>query len=232
MKTLGKWLLLLRHPESTKNLLQLFSSKDGIEPLSERGEEQIAQIRAALQALMKSYGISPDDVLVTSSSSLRSAAAATQISEKIGSKVVLDDGFKSINSGSTAGKSELESFESQNDFMRMLELYRAGVLSSYDIVGYGESVQDFEARVIRSLDIAIAGKHKLVLVIAHRSSITASLIYLARMSLKYPKDFYGYIPLDLGKVSAVFVQDDGGMSWLGINVSLESIMHCLQRDMD
>ena len=101
----------------------------------------------------------------------------------------------------------------------MLELYRAGIANSYCIGGYGEDVRLFESRVASELMALEATAKEVLLVVAHRSSLTAMLLGLARRSLGYPSAFYGYVQLDLGHISAIRMEDSGSMTWLGVNLT-------------
>jgi broad specificity phosphatase PhoE len=115
--------------------------------------------------------------------------------------------------------------------MEQLELYRAGLFNSYKLSGYAEGVQEFEGRVAQALsDINAVEGESVHLVIAHRSSITAILLRMARLSLGYPIDYYGYVHLDVGRLSA-FSQSlsDQSVKWLGVNFSAEELPNRLDR---
>ena len=49
------------------------------------------------------------------------------------------------------------------------------------------------------------------------------LISLARTSLGYPADFYGYIPLEIGSASAVILKKTGLVQWIGVNIHLSEL---------
>jgi broad specificity phosphatase PhoE len=125
-----------------------------------------------------------------------------------------------------AGIEEVKARRIAPRFVDDLELYRAGVFNSYRLSGYGEDVREFETRINASLVRLLATDFKLVAIVAHRSSITASLIILARLSLGYPENFYGYIPLELGNLSAAFINLEN-VAWVGVNISPKEFNHRL-----
>jgi broad specificity phosphatase PhoE len=63
-----------------------------------------------------------------------------------------------------------------------------------------EVKKEFEKRVLNQFT-EIISDNKDTLIIAHRSSIMAILIYIARKIGIYPNNFYGHITLGLGKIS-------------------------------
>jgi broad specificity phosphatase PhoE len=153
---------------------------------------------------------------------LRTKSAAEVTAAAIGCNIRVDSGLNAISAGSLAGMREAQARQFAPGFVDDLELYRAGVCNSYHLTGYGEDVQEFERRVKASLERLLGTDFKVVVVVGHRSSITASLIFLARLSLDYPENFYGYIPLDLGHLSAMFIDSDD-ITWVGVNLSAEEL---------
>jgi broad specificity phosphatase PhoE len=222
----SKLLILARHPESTKNLETLFSTSDGNEVLTDHGASQAIEFAVIMNRTLEILNVPPDRCCVASSTSLRARGTAESAASAIGSHVVVDRRLNAISAGALAGVEEVNAHKVAPRFVDDLELYRAGVFNSYRLSGYGEDVRDFETRIKASLVGLLATDFQVVAIVAHRSSITASLIVLARLSLGYPESFYGYIPLELGNLSAAFV-DLENVAWVGINLSPKELNHRL-----
>lgn len=214
-----KLLVLIRHPEAEKNVLQRFSRSDGGEAVTKEGRRQsdalVASFRSLVDGLDRSFGAS---IAVHSAATVRSVSTAEVLAGQLGCTLERHDGLMPISAGSLAGLTEDAARSEAPAFSRALELYRAGVLSSYRIPGYGESVQQFEARVANAVDSILCRTEPIQLVVAHRSPITATLIRFARTTLDYPTAFYGYIELDLGGISALLCEGNRA-EWVGVNKS-------------
>ena len=223
----SKFLIFARHPESVKNVVGAFSSTSGIEQLTPTGDAQSIDILNGLLRFSIIAGVSKGDSVIVSSPCERAITLANRLANAMSSHVIVDDRIKPIDSGSVAGKTETQALVDTPGFMRMLELYRAGVTGSDHIHGYGESLKSFEARIASSITDILNLDKRLVAVIGHRSSITASLINLARRSLNYPPDFYGYIPLDLGYLTSIRVTDVNDLVWLAVNRPADEVCHRL-----
>ena len=112
-------------------------------------------------------------------------------------------------------------------FLRELRLYRSGLFNAYHFtVAEGhEDKRDFERRVASCIDAILAiPEEDLKIVIAHRSSITATLLRCARESLGYPRSFYGYVRIDLGRVC--WLEQKGPSRWCfhGINLDASDLL--------
>jgi broad specificity phosphatase PhoE len=218
-----KLLFLIRHVESEKNVLPQFSHGDGKEPVTPNGIRQGEALADAMRTLLRSGGVQTGrSVALHTADTLRSDACARLISQRLGCPKYEHTELRPISSGRLAGLSEEEARVLAPDFTQALELYRAGVLSSYQIPGYGESVIAFEQRVSKCIDGICGRAEPVQIVVAHRSPITATLIRYARVGLGYPSGFYGHIPLDVASVSGLVLQG-ASIQWLGVNLRTEEL---------
>lgn len=223
MTTASKLIIFLRHPESSKNVLTRFSSPDGHEEITNNGESQISNMIKVLNEPLLRSSAAYSGCCVICSSSARTKYTGEKLATAFTAEIIVDQDLDPILGGQIAGLEEVIARRTAPEFMHKLDLYRAGVVNSYDLKGYGEDVHAFERRVSRCLDRIALLQHEVIFVIAHRSSITAALILLARSSLGYPTDFYGYIPLDIGNASAVLFRRTGVIQWLGVNIALSEL---------
>jgi broad specificity phosphatase PhoE len=194
-------ILLLRHAESEKNSNLQFASKDGMEALTNAGIRSSEAIASDFRDFERATGRKIG--LVASSISQRSTITASIIAKALGCKKTEITGLESIGSGFLAGVSEVEAWRVHPGYMKALELYRAGLYNSYDIPEFEgkEDKKVFERRVSAALDAVVLGTELDLVIVAQRSPITAILLRVAREFYRYPKDFFGHIQLDLGRVS-------------------------------
>lgn len=220
-----RYILLVRHAEAEKNVRGQFAGNDAADALTQTGEAQAAslvnQVRKLLAALQTRA------VAVAYAGSLRAKETARALEEFSAAEPILVPQFRSIQAGVAAGLTEQDLAVQFPAFWTGLQLYREGVLSSY-CIPYppgAEDVRDFEASVMNAL-IQCTGESSsdLQIVIAHRSSITAILLYYARLSHKYPDDFFGFIPLEAGRVSLIEITaGDERIHWINRMVTEELI---------
>lgn len=219
----AKLLLLIRHVESEKNVLPQFSHGDGREPVTPNGIRQGEALADAMRTLLRSGGGQTSRMAALhTADTQRSDASARLICQRLGCPKYEHTDLRPISSGRLGGLSEMEARVLAPDFTQALELYRAGVLSSYQIPGYGESVTAFEHRVGKCIDGICSRAEPVQIVVAHRSPITATLIRYARVSLGYPAGFYGHIPLDVASVSGLVLRG-ASIHWLGVNLRTEEL---------
>lgn len=195
-------LLLIRHCESLKNQREAFSSSSDDEALTEAGREQALVLADELRRWVAKTGRKVDSVYSAESS--RSQLTADLIGGGLGAPTVTCRDLRSTFAGALAGHSESEARRSHPRFMEELALYRHGLFNAYKFsVAEGkEDKRAFEARVARCVDSILASENGTVkLVVTHRSPITAILIRYARQLHRYPTNFFGYVGLELGKVS-------------------------------
>ena len=144
---------------------------------------------------------------------------AQPIALKLGITANVLETFQSIYAGVIAGLTEADAQTVAPNYMKDLSLYRLGLLSSYElrVPSGGEPLGRFENRIVQSMtEIFERCPDENIVIVAHRSPITAMLIDFARQFYRYPKQFFGYIPLESGTFSVLRYSDSGG-EILGIN---------------
>lgn len=125
------------------------------------------------------------------------------------------EAFRSTRAGRIAGKSFNEIQQEDPFFAKNYELYRNGLLNSYYFDSnwmdeQREIKRDFEKRVLDCfMDIIKRNNiNSSILIVAHRASITAILIHIARKMGLYPNDFYGNVESSTGGLS--YISLNGG----------------------
>lgn len=194
-------LLIMRHLESEKNILNQFSSTDDIEQLTTEGLKQGEKAAKAIYDFTLSNGLSVTNVYCANSK--RAKLTATYIAKVLGVNIMAYNELRSNNSGELKGKAESEAWEINPLFMKQLSLFRAGVFSSYDFVRVREreDKHEFECRVMQCIkNILKIDNGTLQVIVLHHSSLTATVIYYARKYYNYPMSFYGHIACELGNI--------------------------------
>lgn len=201
-------IFLLRHFESEKNVGDRLSGSD-YEKLTPVGRNECKEFAELLKKVCDSRKITLSEI--DSADSER----AKETSEIIGSvfgiyRINYYANFRSTKAGMIAGKSFKEIRKQDPFFAKYYELYRKGLLNSYFFDENWkdetkESKRIFETRVKSSLNEIINrnDEEDTVLLVAHRASITAILIYVARLMGLYPEDFYGNVESSVGGLSCV-----------------------------
>jgi broad specificity phosphatase PhoE len=94
------------------------------------------------------------------------------------------------------------------EFILLLDQYRLGLRSAYDIPrGQGEQIVDFERRIDSCLQVILGTVADLCIVVGHRSTLTAILLNAARQVNHYPQGWYGHVVIPLASVS--LLEHDG-----------------------
>lgn len=213
-------LFLVRHAESSKNTSGHFSTEAESEPLTSAGIRSATCIADALRGFAKESRFRVQKVYATRS--VRAIDTARVIGERLEVPVASYPRLRSTGAGLLMGVKEEEAASSHPEFWHQLRLYRSGLFDAYRFtVAEGhEDKRDFERRVAACIDeILEKSGEQLKIIVAHRSSITATLLRFARQSLGYPEDFYGYVPIDLGNVCWLERGVDGDWRFRGINVN-------------
>jgi len=216
-------IFLIRHTESIKNINNSFSSKDDTEPLTKKGLSQASQLVKELVPLLEKLKLKPQ--FVYSAGSSRSESVARIIAKELGSPIQTYDNLRSIQT-SLSGIPEAEAAKLDAEFIHHYHLYRAGLLNAYHIKRQNdyEDLHEFEARVDRAInEIMTTPNESVKIIVLHRSPITATLINFSRNYLDYPRDFYGYVPLDLGYLSWIRKMDDGKLKILRVNTQIQEL---------
>lgn len=200
------YLFLVRHVEARKNVSESFSGTPEQDALTSEG----VSAAAALARDMETLGVAlPGGIKeIVCSTSPRAKATAAAIGERLAAPVRWDDRLRSIGSGALSGVTETSAWRTHPQYMKALQLYRAGLLNSYDIPEFEEkeTKSAFEARVAEAMLSILATPHNKI-VVTQRSPITAILIWCARQTYNYPADFFGHVQLDLGCASLVSIFD-------------------------
>lgn len=203
---------LLRHFESEKNVNDRLSGTDN-EGLTEYGRQECKLFSECLKKCCDQ-----NDVKFTRINSANSKRAQ-ETSKIIGkafhiSNINYYEELRSTNAGRIAGKSVREIQEEDPFFSKHYELYRKGVLDLYYFDNnwkdeLKESKKNFENRVIQCFESIIKeyDMSREILLIAHRASITAILIYIARKIGVYPENFYGNVESSIGGLSCVSLNE-------------------------
>ena len=201
-------LLIIRHLESEKNILNQFSSTDDVEQLTAKGLKQGEEVAKAIYDFIVSNGLSVTNVYCANSR--RAKLTATYIAKVLGVNIMAFDELRSNNSGELKGKAEGEAWEINPLFMKQLSLFRAGIFSSYDFVKISEreDKHEFEFRVMQCIEsILKIDSGTLQVIVLHHSSLTATIIYYARKYYNYPMSFYGHIACELGNIYLIDNKD-------------------------
>lgn len=208
---------LVRHTESDKNTQATFAARDGGEVLTPIGQVQARTIGQALATLSSNLGRKIG--FVASSKSMRSMQTAELIAAELECNVQVFEGLASIGSGILAGATEQEAQATHGSYMRALRLYRAGLFNSYDIPEFEgkEEKRVFEARVNAAYLEITRNENSDIIVVSQRSPITAMLLEVARANHGYPQDFFGFVQLDLGRVSWIVKSETGSSEIKAVN---------------
>lgn len=200
-------IFFIRHPETTKNVGEhSFSSDNDDEMLTAGGRQEAAMLVAAMSESGRLSG-----ARIVSSPNHRAAGLAQRLANATGWGIEVDTRLAPRHSGAHAGLPESQVAREDPQYFQALSLYRSGVLSAYSIPRRGEPIRDFEARVTAGL-LEREEKYETgtLVVFAHRSTITAALMWYARRFHGSHQDHYGYVELALLSVSAVSIEDGEG----------------------
>lgn len=192
-------ILIYRHPESTKNTEVRFAGVDEADIVTEKGYAEIATANAMLEGLTQGV----NTIAVYGPGSTRCREAIDAISEVVGVSPIWLDDLVSIRGGLIAGKTEAQVEQELPEYSRQLDVYRHGLISSYDLGHTGEDLHSFEERVSACLRIVEGHDVRIAVVVMHKSAATAALISYARRFHNYPDEFFGYVDLPTGSVSVV-----------------------------
>jgi broad specificity phosphatase PhoE len=214
-------LILLRHTESLKNVNNQFSSETDEESLTERGKGECSIIARDIHNFMIRKNLACHNIYTANS--VRSIDTARIIADELNAKVQVEEALRSTKPGTLSGKSEAEAIKTNPEFIEQLYLFRNGLFNAYDftVAENKEPKKDFEKRVLSCLSVILSDESENVkIIIAHRSSITCILLDIARRYYKYPANFSGHIPLDLGRLSLTEKTTDN--KWRILRVNSES----------
>jgi broad specificity phosphatase PhoE len=201
-----KWILFVRHLESTKNLEDRFAKKDDSDSLTELGLKNTKDLAVEVWRFVQS--LTDRGVMVASSDSPRAVESALALAKLGKLEVFQDKELRSIVVPETEGLSAVEILESDPGAAREYNLYRAGLFSSYELKYTGKYSKVYEASVDRALRKYLKVAADVCVIFAHRSTFTTALIAYARTLGHYPNEFFGFLPIDFG--SSTLVEFSGG----------------------
>jgi len=191
-----KHVLLIRHPESSKNVQDRFASESGDEPLTRRGQDDVRNLAHEVKQFASHLGAY--EISVHASPSARAVGPARFLADQIGGQLFLDTNLASIVNAETSGRSFAQLAAEDAALAREMNLYRAGVFSSYAIRKISKNTRPYEARVQRALESIRDLNNEFAVIVAHQSFMTFALIHVARLCNYYPPDFFGKVHLELG----------------------------------
>jgi len=202
-------LFLLRHFESEKNTANSISNSSNDEILTHHGRELCTEFAMNYKLFCEKFKISFDAIHCTDSTRAFETAQIIS-SQMMNIPIKRYVSFKSIDAGELAGKSKEEVKLLAPSISHNYYLCKKGLLNVYCLNNNmnKETEKEFEKRIVNQFTEIISGNQN-TLIIAHRSSIMAILIYIARNAGIYPDNFYGHIKLGLGKIS--WIQYDGNI---------------------
>lgn len=194
-------LMVLRHMESTKQILKAFSSDTDEFPLTERGVSECEKLSEAIDIYLKKLNLTCS--AIHTSTSVRTHETAEIISNRINCPSVIEHaGLRSINSGKKLrGKTEEEARIINLKFMEQLKLYRCGLFDSYKYDHIDKKIyrKNFERCVIKCLNSILQNTtDDFVILVVHHSTLASIMIHFARLYCKYPKNFFGKVDCDAG----------------------------------
>jgi broad specificity phosphatase PhoE len=200
----GTTLVLIRHAESDKNVSKSFSATHGGEALTPTGLAQARRARRLVAELACEVVREPPVIYLSPTE--RSRATARLVFE---TETWLEmDELAPIRSP-FPGMSERQVQHRAPEFLAAVSAYRLGLRNAYDIPrGSGESVREFETRVLSGLARIVSRPSPSVAIVGHQSTLTALMLHAARCLWSYPQHWYGHVSLPLCSVSVLEVSKD------------------------
>lgn len=198
----GVAVAFVRHPETMKNLLQGFGGGSNDNDETDRGRDEtdsLIRIMSDAAAEMPSCC----STSVWSSGAPRAARLATSLAKELRAELIPDARFGPIMNGPLSGLTADQVARENPDYFRSVQLHRRGILSGYQLKHPGQSTADFEKQVRQALWDVDASRNSLSIILSHKSTIGAAMIYYARKFYDYPSNFYGYIDVPTATVSLV-----------------------------
>ena len=199
-----KYIFLIRHTESIKNLENTFSSTKDDECLTPNGVLYATEIAKHISEFASRHSYKSN--IIYSANSTRSIETAKIIANTINAKIQVDENLRSTRPGILMGAKKDEIKLTHPEYAQQYYLFEKGVFNVYDFKNPNnkEPKKAFENRVNTCVEKIISGNSDdFQIIIGHRSSLTAILLYFARKFHNYPENFSGHIPLDLGYISII-----------------------------
>lgn len=203
------YLFLIRHTESVKNKENRFSSSEDNECLTSQGESDAVEIAKHISSFASQHSYRCNNVY--SANSTRSIKTAEKIASSINANIQIEEDLRSTRPGVLEGAKKDRVKETHPEYAQQYYLFEKGVFNVYDFKNpeNKESKRDFEHRVNTCIEKIVSDQSEdIKIIVGHRSSITAILLFYARKYHNYPTNFSGHIPLDLGCVSILRQYDN------------------------
>ena len=227
-------IFLLRHFESIKNTQVTFSSIDDKEELTENGVIQGKQVSDNLRQILELKGLTVKNIYCAESvRALQSAEImASALSESV--QVQAFSELLSTKSKDILGKTKKQVRESNPEFMRQLSLYDAGIYSSYDFhreVGRDLKIE-YEKKVCKCIEKIVNNdaEEDVKIICLHNSSLTAAVINFARKLCQYPKNHYGKVIADNGKIFWIH-EENNEQKFIVANYDSELLLEIIRGEM-
>jgi len=216
-----KWVLLIRHLQSEKNIEDRFAKASDPAALTSIGRDDSVVLGAEIASFRDFLGAYACSVHC--SSSRRSLESAQAVADALGTSIEQHYALDSFVDRETSGMDYGELMSNNPGLARRLNLYRAGIFNSYNLIYERERLEKYEASINEELDLIVSGPAQLLVVVAHRSALTSALIGIARKSRVYPVDFFGYVPIDLGAIALAAENDRHAWSVVFANLSIRDV---------
>lgn len=183
-------LIVIRHAEALKNHTSFFGGADELDTLTGNGRTAARRQEGVLAK-------EPFDGFIVSSPAGHARETARLLAGPA-TPVRTEARIGPISPGSVGGKSQSVAEALAPSMVRDLSWYRQGLFNGYNLdFPDGETVVEFEQRVLSWLDDTRACTSTDICIVTHRSVITALAIHFARLVFAYPNDFYGYVDVPL-----------------------------------
>ena len=196
----SRYVFLVRHPESVKNVTGALGSAAGREALTARGRDQVAEIVSGFSAVRDVFSC---NFVLYSSASLRSQAVAAALATDFGISLITSAVLNSIDAGLATGLTRQESEALVPGYAMHMDLYERGVENGYSFQHPGQPLEEFENAVSAFIHDLEESRAPCVILVGHKSALTAAIIHFARRGHGYPEDFFGYVDIPLASVSVV-----------------------------
>lgn len=199
-------IFLIRHGEALKNTLNAYSTLSGQEPLTKFGKYQS---ECSANFLLQYYrNHKPQNVEIYAANDKRSIESAEVISKKLFIQYKKTDELLAFIGRESDGKLADDLYTEKPEFGKKVQLYRAGLLSGYDVPWPAGNTKSMEKKMQLFFERNLLNDNSMSIVVTHKSIITClSMIILKRYN-NYPKDYYGYIDIPVGTGFLFEISDD------------------------
>lgn len=217
-----KYVLLIRHAESTKNIENRFSQPLDEAPITSSASQLTHYLSEEI--VLFSQAVELPVTKIFCAQSARAEETANLISRRLQAPLVQWEGLDSMVVAASKGES-VEQFQIDNvDVAYELNLSRSGLLNNYQMRDLRGALIEFEQGVFKSFIANVSNLDcGLAVGVAHRSALNAILVNCARSQGIYPERHYGYLNLELLGCSLVIVDDSGKMRIAFVDLSTDSL---------